>query len=119
MDEIDNHLYNIKSRLKNKIQSIDIDTADNKVLAIPFEYYVVIQLSDSTKTLFFQSLINPQNFKKRMFFSKTDILTLNFKCTLKFNQIFQSFENHVKTYKKKHKNLYLNTVITVIWCSHE
>ena len=61
MDEIDTHLYNIKSLLKKKIQSIDIDTADNKVLAIPFEYYVVIELSRSTKTLFFQNdFITPE-----------------------------------------------------------
>ncbi len=61
MDEIDNHIYNIKSRLKNKIQSVNIDTADNKVLAIPFEYYVVIELSRSTKTLFFQNdFITPE-----------------------------------------------------------
>jgi hypothetical protein len=61
MDEIDNHLYNIKLRLKNKIQSIDIDASNNKVLAIPFEYYVAIELSRSTKILFFQNdFITPE-----------------------------------------------------------
>jgi superfamily II DNA or RNA helicase len=61
MDEIDNHLYNIKLRLKNKIQSIDIDTSDNKVLAIPFEYYVAIELSRDKKILFFQNdFITPE-----------------------------------------------------------
>lgn len=80
MDEIDTHLYNIKSRLKNKIQSIDIDTADNKVLAIPFEYYVVIELSRSTKTLFFKTiLLHQKNVKKSVYLNEILVSILQIK----------------------------------------
>ena len=55
------HLCLLKNALKRKISTIDIDQSDNRILALPFEYYCAIQLTLSTGNLIFQNdFITPE-----------------------------------------------------------